>query len=675
MILPNRQAHVNSMNTLKTKSSIHPVGIDLGTTYSCISYLTAQGQPVTLPNSEGELATPSVVLFDGAEVVVGTEAQRNAVSAPERVVTQAKRYIGDPNKCWVFDGHVYRPADISAFILRKLLDGAEERLGRIRHAVITVPAQFSDVQRQQTVEAGIQAGLERIDIINEPVAAALCYVLSEGSWFAEIANDQMVMVFDLGGGTFDLSLVKYNKSEVRVIASGGDLRLGGLDWNKALEDFACDEFSKLSASDPRLDRESMQALSNEVEQVKRSLSVRPKASLVVQHEGKRKTFLIDRERFELLTSDLVKRTEDITKAMLKTRKLGWAHVDSVLVTGGASRMPMIRDMLSRISGTTLNTTLSPDQSICHGAAYYAGMLLSGQRLEKTSLNKEATAKLSKIKQQSVSGRALGILIRDMESGERRPHYLIPANTPLPCAFRQKFGTVIPNQKKVHLYIVESGTSTQGEHVELGECLIEDLPNESKVGSPIEVTIRYDEQGLVHVEAVDVASGKSAKTSIVRRPTAAEKPPQPAPPVLDEIESSAVSIVDDPSISTETPVIVTAEASPSTKRKQPVIPDLNKQPVKKSKRPVPTSQAGPVLRKTVSLEEAERPIPLCNKCGEVLGDRAACSACGTKAGDRRQSGQSQKRKTSKSSQPITEPISGVVHVSPKKRPQLRKDTQE
>src|SRR5690606_4335547 len=141
-----------------------------------------------------ELATPSVVLFDGNEVVVGTEALRHAVSSPERVVSHAKRFMGDPSKCWVFDGTVYRPLDISAFILKKLLEGAEERLGPIRHAVITVPAQFSDVQRQQTVEAGLQAGLSRVDIINEPVAAAMCYVLSEGMWFAELANEQTVMV-------------------------------------------------------------------------------------------------------------------------------------------------------------------------------------------------------------------------------------------------------------------------------------------------------------------------------------------------------------------------------------------------------------------------------------------------------------------------------------------------
>lgn len=599
-----------------SSTSVHPVGIDLGTTYSCISHLTPKGQPITLPNSEGELATPSIVLFEGDEVVVGTEALRNAVSHPERVVVHAKRHMGDPHKFWAFDGHLYRPTDISAFILRKLLDGAEERLGRIRHAVITVPAQFSDVQRQQTVEAGMQAGLERVDIINEPVAAAMCYVLGEGMWFAELANDQTVMVFDLGGGTFDLSLVRYNRDAVKVIASGGDLRLGGLDWNRALEEFACDEFIKGSISDPRLDKESMQALAIEVEQVKRSLSVRPKSSLVVQHDGRRKTFAIDRDQFELLTGPLLRRTEDLTRGMLKVHGLGWANVDALLVTGGASRMPMIRDMLQRISGTTLNTTLSPDQSICHGAAYYAGMLLSGQRVDQStsSLNRQATARLSRFKQQSVSGRGLGILVRDPQTGQRLPHYLIKANTPLPCAFRQRFGTFTPNQKQVKLHIVESGQSTDDPHVELGMCVIEELPEKLPQGAPIEVTIRYDEQGRVHVEAIDLTSGTGAKTSIIRQP------PGESGPADDEPASSALMDVEPPRIPT-TPIA----------SRQPIRPTRTGSTASRpaASRPHPAKRPAPISPASASgaqLEEADRPIPLCNRCGEVLDAKGRCPAC-------------------------------------------------
>ncbi len=648
----------------RPKQRVHPVGIDLGTTYSCLSYLTPEGQPVTLPNKEGELTTPSVVFFDGDEVVVGSEALRNSVTNPERVVLHAKRHMGDPNKCWIFDGHVYRPKDISSLIIRKLLDGAEERLGRIRHAVITVPAQFSDVQRQMTVQAGVDAGLERVDIINEPVATAMCHVLSEGMWFAEIAQDQTVLVFDLGGGTFDLSLVEYNKDEVKVVASGGDLRLGGLDWNQRLEDFACDEFVKSSVNDPRLDLESMQGLAIEIEQVKRSLSVRPKATILVQHDGRRKSILIERDRFELLTNDLIQRTENITKGMLKAHNKGWAHVNSVLVTGGASRMPMVRNMLQRISGTTLNTTLSPDQSISHGAAFYAGMLLSGQPLEKSSLDKTASARLQKFKQQSVAGRSLGILILDPETGERRPHYLIEANTPLPCAYRQTFGTVVENQKRVHLHIVESGATLGEEYVELGECLIHSLPEELTKRSPIEVTIQYDEQGRVRVHAVDVKSGEVARTTILRGGGGKASDDEIEVQAREEEsptasqDSSALSHAfeaDLLKIETEEP---TAPAQPETPAKtQPQTEATSSGKAKRTRK----STRPPKISKTVSLEEAERPIPLCNRCGNILEKSGNCLECGI-SGEVKP----RKKKSSKRNPPVdpTEPMSSAPK-SPKR----------
>lgn len=651
------------------RNRVHPVGIDLGTTYSCLSYLTPEGQPVTLPNAEGELSTPSIVFFDGDEVVVGTEALRNSVMNPERTVQHAKRFMGDPNKCWIFDGHVYRPKDISALIIRKLLIGAEERLGKIRHAVITVPAQFSDVQRQLTIEAGQDAGLDRVDIINEPVATAMCHVLSEGMWFAELAEDQTVLVFDLGGGTFDLSLVQYNKDEVKVIASGGDLRLGGLDWNQRIEDFVCKEYTKTSVNDPRMDRETMQSLAIEVEQVKRSLSVRPKVSLILQHEGRRKSYVIDRDRFEILTSDLVLRTEDITKGMLKAHNKGWAHVDAVLVTGGASRMPMIRQMLKRLSGTTLNTTLSPDQSISHGAAFYAGMLLSGNSLESSSLDKTATARLENFRQQSVTGRSLGILIRDPETDELRPQYLIPANTPLPCAYRQTFGTVVENQKRVHLHIVESGATQGEEFVELGDCLIDDLPENLPKRSPVQVNIHYDEQGRVRVSAIEPASGTKVRATILREDgEPAEVTSESSDAILTEDHQSveAISSADEASISSAFEADLLRIESESHNQRLSEVPAIqeNLEPVqisparevaarKKKKR----TGAPPKVSKTVSLEEAERPIPLCNRCGAVLEKNAICPSCETSK-KRKPASAAKKRKPKVSPTDPTDPMTAI-----------------
>ena len=344
------------------------VGIDLGTTYSCIAHLNEHGEPATIPNQEGELSTPSAVLFDGAEAIVGTEALRNTIVQPQRVIVNSKRWIGDPNKRWLIDGRPFTPTDIATYILKKLLSAAEEKLGKIEQAVITVPAQFSDAQRKATVDAGFRAGLKQVDIINEPVAAALCHVLgTEGLWFSELAEEQRILVFDLGGGTFDLSLVNYKKNEVTVIASSGDLHLGGIDWNEILLNAIAGQFKKEYKDDPRKNSLSLQALAIEVEQAKRSLSVRPRTALTCQHEGNRRTYQVEQQQFENLTEELVNRTEEITLRMLKENKMGWAHVDAVLTTGGASRMPMIRDRLKKLSGRTLNTSLSPDQSIAHGA--------------------------------------------------------------------------------------------------------------------------------------------------------------------------------------------------------------------------------------------------------------------------------------------------------------------
>ncbi|MBX3441255.1 MAG: Hsp70 family protein [Planctomyces sp.] len=644
----------------KTAPALQAVGIDLGTTYSCLSYLTPQGQPVGCPNSEGELSTPSVVLFEGDEIVVGTEAQRNAVAQPERVVQHAKRFMGDPRKNWVIDGQSYSPVDISSFIIRKLLDGAEERLGvTIRHAVVTVPAQFSDFQRQRTIEAGTKAGLERVDVINEPVAAALCYVLGEGMWFAELADDQTVMVFDLGGGTFDLSLVRYNKDQVTVVATGGDLRLGGLDWNQALSNWACEQFVRESPeNDPRLDRQSMQALSIDVEQAKRALSVRPRAAIVMQHGGRRKTFAIDRAQFEKLTQSLVEKARLITEQMLREHKLktegrgaasskhaGWAHVNAVLVTGGASRMPMIRSMLQSFSGATLNSTLSPDQSIAHGAAYYCGMLLSGEKLTASVLNQEATARLARFKQQSVSARSLGILVRDPVTGRRQPYDLIPPNTPLPVSARQNFGTVSANQHRVSLRIIEGAATPGDPHVDLGECQIDGLPPNLPAMTPIEVTIHYDEQARVHVTAREPQSGLAARTTIIREENlrtlpreagaASESPPLPPPQAAASQSTPQRELAPRKSVQRKsaTPQAHAAKeppAAPPAPAPRGPSTFVPADSGRKAGAPMTTPPRAASLKRERSpapIEEADRPILLCNACGEPIDSRGRCVACG------------------------------------------------
>ena len=591
----------------------HAVGIDLGTTYSCIAYLNEHGEPVTIPNKDGELSTPSVVLFDGKECIVGTEAMRNSIRHPDRVVMHAKRYMGNLSHRWKIGGKSYSPVEINTFILKSLLDNARERIGVVERAVITVPAQFSDSQRQATAEAGKRAGLKQVDIINEPVAAALCFVLgTEGIWFTELATAQTVMVVDLGGGTFDLSLVKYQKNEVSVIATGGDLHLGGLDWNSALEAAIAKQFQKEFSVDPMQDRESAQALAIEAEQTKRSLSVRPRAALPVAAGGHRKTYQIELEQFERLTKPLVDRVEKLTVGLLAERNMGWAKVDVVLTTGGSSRMPMIRSMLKRLSGRTLNTSLSPDQSIAHGATYYAGMLLTNNAFAKSILNPAAASRLSQFKQKSVNARALGILVRDPRLDQRVPHYLLPANTQLPTSVSQIYGTVNDNQRRVCLRIVESGTAADSSFVELGICQIEPLPENLPAETEIQVTMSYDEQARVHVSAKVLATGQEARTEIIRTENLVVSA------LVDADDSDAVALnrartQDDPSHSRpEKPV------SASTASSRPVAPNLSARPVVK---PKPKDN-----RPGTGSAKSEAPILLCEECGEVLDATGRCTRC-------------------------------------------------
>ena len=598
----------------------HAVGIDLGTTYSCIAWLNEHGQPVTLPNQEGELSTASAVFFDGDEPVVGTEALRNAIAMPDRVVQNAKRHMGNAEKFWEIGKRRYSPVDVSSLIVRKLIAAAQEQIGEISQAVITVPAQFSDAQRHATIAAGQAAGLEQVEIINEPVAAALCQVLgTEGIAFAELAIDQQLLIFDLGGGTLDLAIVKYASDEVRVVASDGDLELGGLDWTQVMVDMAAEKFIQDFGDDPRLDPHSHQFLALEAEQAKRSLSVRPRTAITVQHDGNRRTYQIEQEEFEYFSRQLVKRSNAITRRILADNGFGWAHVDEVLTTGGASRMPMIRAALKKLSGRTLNSSLSPDQSIAHGAAYYAGMLLANQQYARTVFNSKASERLSKLKQQSVNARGLGILVRDTKTGKRVPHYLIPPNTTLPTSRTHVFGTVVDHQTKVHVRIVESGAGPGKPHTILGDCQISDLPTGLPEGTAVEVTISYDRQARVHVAARELKSEKSAEVEIIRQEN-----------ISGQLQQE---VGDDEMLSIRKP-------KPKSKSNEsdsgPVSPESDPERSPSAEWELYASHLSELAQLADDGENVssgkDQPELLCNQCGAKLNDAGNCTACGQSAFD-------------------------------------------
>ena len=336
------------------------------------------------------------------------------------------------------------------------------------------------------------------------------------------------------------------------------------------------EFGVNPANDP----ESLQYLANEVEQAKRSLTVRPKTTMACQVGSQRKTYQITQSQFEQLTKGLVEQTTSITRALLKDNGMGWAHVDVVLTTGGSSRMPMIRDALKQASGTTRNLSLPPDQSIAHGAAYYSGMLLSNREYAESILTSEAASRLAKMKQHSVNARSLGFLVRDQSGQQRIPHYILPANTKLPASVKHTYGTVSPNQRRVHLKLIESGASQDEPFVILGNCVVEGLPADLPVDSKIEVLIEYDAEARVHVSARDCTSGKEAEIEITREQNLVQQAPEGA---KQELPASPPSAVDSEPLLLDD-ILDQAESVSQPQQKRPV---PESQPV--SPRPKPATR--------------------------------------------------------------------------------------
>lgn len=340
------------------------LGIDLGTTFSAMACVNDHGKPEIIANSEGFPTTPSIVHFyDENACVVGEEAVKMVVIDPENVIRFIKRHMGEEDYTLEFYGRTYTPQEISALILRKLKEDAEEVMGReITDAVITVPAYFHSAQRGATAEAGAIAGLNVLSIINEPTAAAIAYGLDR------IGGQRKLLVLDLGGGTFDVTVMEIKGTKLSTIASDGNAELGGKDWDDRLLDHVAQEFYDKYQIDPRDDPAPYQELYERVLHAKISLSTKEKAVIPVNHRGHRLAVKVDRSLFEELTRDLVQQCEDTSTLVLEKAGLTWPDIDDVLLVGGATRMPMIRNMLVRISGKEPVAGVNPDECVALGAA-------------------------------------------------------------------------------------------------------------------------------------------------------------------------------------------------------------------------------------------------------------------------------------------------------------------
>jgi len=496
------------------------VGIDLGTTFSAVARLDEDGRPVALPNDNEEMETASlIVLLSSGHVVVGANRARAAMEAPDRVVERIKRQMGAGDYSRVFDGRPITPEFLSALILKKLRQDCEKKIGRIGNAVITVPYYFNDVRRKATQDAGRIAGLNVIDIINEPAAATLTYAWHRGELGAvetRGGKPRKVLVYDLGGGTFDVTVVQYTPTHFRVLATDGDVELGGIDWSERLVDHVAKEFAARHGRDPRRSPTTLQVLRNECDAAKIRLSGQPQTDIPCRHGDRALTVSVTREQFESMTADLLQRTADTTELVLEQAGVAAEELDGLVMVGGSTLMPQVPRMVEKLIGRKPYTGISPQTAVAQGAAIHAAILEVKHRGQESQLADKVRKMLGSIRQENVNSHGLGIVLTDPESGAKHNYVMIRRNSRLPVEVQQVFQTNHDGQRRVSVEVLEGDAPDPSACSPLGACQIVGLPRDLPAGSKVRVAYAFDEAGRISVHAEDQTGGKHASIEIERR---------------------------------------------------------------------------------------------------------------------------------------------------------------
>ena len=471
------------------------LGIDLGTTNSCMAVIEG-GEPTVIPNAEGGRTTPSVVGFSKkGEKLVGQVAKRQLIANPENSVSSIKRHIGEADYKVRLGGKDYSPQEISAMILRKMKEDAEAYLGEtITQAVITVPAYFNDSQRQATKDAGTIAGLEVMRIINEPTAASLAYGLDKSQ------GEQKIMVYDLGGGTFDVSVLDLGDGVFEVLSTSGDTHLGGDDFDERIAKYLVEEFKKAEGIDLSGDKAALQRLTDAAEKAKVELSGVGTSNInlpfiTADANGQPKHIDIDitRAQFEKMTSDLVEKTLVSMKQALSDAKLTPKDLDRVLLIGGSTRTPAVLETVKKFTGKEPYKNINPDEAVALGAAIQAGVL-GGEVKEVLLLD--------------VTPLTLGI---ETLGGVATP--LIERNTTIPTKKSQIFSTAADSQPSVEIHILQGERGIASANKTLGRFMLDGIPPAPRGMPKIEVTFDIDSNGILHVKAKDIGTGKEQSISI------------------------------------------------------------------------------------------------------------------------------------------------------------------
>lgn len=478
------------------------VGIDLGTSCSALAHLDEDGDPVIVESATGSPVTPSiVVLGEGGRVLVGPSSDRLLQEDPERVIVAIKREMGNPNFAIEFEQRQLTPELISSLILMKVRKDAESQIGPVANAVITVPYYFNNPCREATQNAGQIAGLNVIDIINEPTAATLAYVWERGELGrADLPDvEKTILVYDLGGGTFDVTLVRHTPTHFSVVGTDGDTRLGGLDWTQRIADHYCEEFRTQFGLDPREDSRSRIALFNVCEEVKRELSVSLVADVNFEYRGQSLSLKMTRYEFEDLTADLLQRTRDTTEFVMDNAAVPVGQLDEIVLVGGSTCMPSVQTMLTEVCERAPSHMLNPQLAVAQGAAIHAAILEVKHTAGKGRMADALLRRLRAVTTTDVNSHSLGVEITNPnDSRDKQNHIMIPRNSTLPRGVKQRFVTTLDNPNAIHIRLLEGESADVNACTFIGDLRLTNLPDNLTAGSPIEVTYSYNERGHIEV---------------------------------------------------------------------------------------------------------------------------------------------------------------------------------